>query len=94
MPQHRCLGADRRCAYRAIAVATSANARLEERPMGNTPQTTEDQRRVACYLFLSPYHPETWPMVTIDRLVRLWRERGYPEFLREVRSMTYHACCG
>lgn len=51
--------------------------------------TTEDQRRVACYLFLSPYHPETWPMETIDRLVALRRERGEQEFLFEVRSMTY-----
>lgn len=58
--------------------------------MTDTPphQTTEDQRRVACYLFLSPYHPETWPMDTINDLVGLWK-RDEREFLIKVRSMTY-----
>ena len=51
-------------------------------------QTTEEQRRVACYLFLSPYHPETWPMDMIDRLVAV-RQRDEQEFLIAVRSMTY-----
>lgn len=49
----------------------------------------EAQCSVACYLFLSPYHPDTWPMETIDRLVALRRERGEREFLTTVRSMTY-----
>lgn len=48
----------------------------------------QKQRRAACYLFLSPYHPETWPMDTIDRLVAM-RERDEREFMIAVRSMTY-----
>jgi len=51
-------------------------------------RTTEAQQRVACYLFLSPYHPETWPMELIDRLVAV-RQRDEREFLIAVRSMTY-----
>jgi len=52
-----------------------------------TVRTTEKQRDVACCLWLSPYHPETWPLETIDRLVAL-RERDERQFLLEVQSMT------
>lgn len=51
-------------------------------------QITDDQRTVACYLFLSPYHPETWPIDLIDRLVEL-RKRDERKFLIEVRNLTY-----
>lgn len=42
-------------------------------------KTTDQQREVACYLWLSPYHPETWPMAIVDRLVALRRrdERAF-----------------
>lgn len=47
---------------------------------------SEQQREVACYLWLSPYRPETWPVETIDRLVAL-RQRDERAFLLEVQSM-------
>lgn len=48
--------------------------------------TIEQQREIACYLWLSPYHPETWPVETIDRLVAL-RQRDELAFLLAAQSI-------
>lgn len=52
------------------------------------PAFTDAQREVACYLWLSPYHPETWPLETINRLVALRRE-DERRFLIAVRDMMH-----
>lgn len=50
--------------------------------------TSYTRQQVALYLGLDPFNEKTWPVETLDRLIKVSDEQGAIAFMKECREMT------